>query len=300
MDNLQNRYEEIEAFLQGIHENAVQFESELLVNEELRQEVEIHRMLATTLKSKEKNQLRATLSAVSKDFKESNNLEITHRAATVKPLFEYKKYTLRIAAGLAAVLGGFWFFNQINPNKIEVATLPPVSNSTEIQTPIPENNTINSENATVGKRNENYVALPKAKQTLPKESNEVKSETGTKIENPVSAYFELANVDFQKSIKIEADGRVKLDIYAEIKQKTSNTNKDFQFELVEKTATNSIAFSKSVQSIEEKPLGFATNKPPVQSIGLETKTTLKAGLYEIKVKDKNGTSVILGEIMISE
>jgi hypothetical protein len=291
--------EEIENYLQGTNPNIAQFEQKILENESLRQEVEIHRMFASTLQNKEKNQFRSLITEISKDFSEEQELTISHKTAIVRNINEYKKYFLSIAAALLVVICGIWFFNNKEENQALTDINAPIKPDEKQVTPViiaPK-----GENTMpVEKRNENYVETPKTKQTLPKLPNEPTAETDKLKTNAVSASFELENIAFDKTIKKEADGRVKLNVYAEIKQDEANTNNDFQFEFVEKNTQNEVAFSKSVQSVEEKPLGFAKNKPTIKSIELTTKATLKVGFYTINVKDKEGKLVNLGEIEIKE
>jgi hypothetical protein len=299
MNNYLHRYEEIESYLQGSHENPVLFEKELLDNESLRQEVNIHRLLQESLKNKDKNQLRSTLLSVSKDFTEETQV-IAPQTAVVRNIGDYQKYVLSIAAGLAAVFCGIWFLKPNTNNNTDLNITQVAEKTIEVQSPNISNEEINKENIASKERIENYTP-PKGKQTLPDSPNELTAEAGQTKTEPVSASFNFENVDFEKTLQLDENGRVNLDFYAEIGDNQTSVE-DFKLEVSAKSTENTgniePVFSKTISSEIKKPIGFASKKPLIHTFEMQTKATLKAGFYEIKVKNKAGKVVYSGNVEV--
>jgi hypothetical protein len=299
MNTYLHRYEEIESYLEGSHENPILFEKELLDNESLREEVKIHSLLKETLKSKEKNELRSTLLSVSKDFIEETKV-IAPQTAVVRNIGDYQKHVLSIAAGLAVVLCGIWFLKPDSNSNNGLTTSPVAEKTIEVQPTIIPNPENSKENITSKERIENYTP-PKGKQTLPNLPNELIAEIGQQKTEPVSASFTFENVEFEKTLKLDENGRVNLDFYAEIGDSQASVE-DFKLELVAQSSENindkTPDFSKTIQSEIKKPIGFASKKPLVHTFEMQTKATLKAGFYEIKVKNKEGKVVYKSNVEI--
>jgi hypothetical protein len=295
-----HRYEEIESYLQGSHQNPEAFEQELINNQSLREEVNLHRSLADLLKNKDKNELRSTLVAISKDFETEAINQIAPASAVVRNIGTYRKQIFSIAAGLAAVLCGIWFLKPNVPINAEITNVPIPEKNIEIQMPTTESTKTNAETIETKKEKEDFTP-PKGQQTLSNQPNELTAEAGQTKTEPVSASTLLENVTFDKTLLLDENGRIDLDFYAEISD-NQTTVEDFKFELIEKGTENKAEktpiFSKTKQSEFKKPLGFASKKPLIHSFEMQTKAILKAGFYEIKVKNKAGKVVYAGNVEV--